>query len=73
MIEFVNKSVKDETKRINCKEIILYYCIYLVYNELVACIQLVEAQREVYKKKYSLKFQFVLNNYGYIYSKLGKC
>ena len=32
-----------------------------------------ESQRELYKKKYSLKFQFVLNNYGYIYSKLSKC
>ena len=39
----------------------------------MTCIQLVESQRELYKKKYSLKFQFVLNNYGYIYSKLNKC
>ena len=39
----------------------------------MTCIQLVESQREQYKKKYSLKFQFVLNNYGFIYSKLSKC
>jgi hypothetical protein len=37
----------------------------------VASIQQVESKRELYKKKYALKFQFIINNYGFIYSKLG--
>jgi hypothetical protein len=36
----------------------------------VECIQAVEAQREIYKKKPALKCQLVLNNYGLLLSHL---
>ena len=33
-------------------------------------MSIIEGRREQYKKKFALKFQFVINNYGFMHSRL---
>ncbi|TNV87321.1 hypothetical protein FGO68_gene13490 [Halteria grandinella] len=58
MVEFINRSVKESSKRFNFND------------RLVEIVQVIEAKREAFKKKYALKFQFIIKNYGYMYSRL---
>lgn len=71
MVEFINRSMKEPSKRFNCNQ--FHTLIFIVNDCLVEIVQKIEQIRDQFKKKYAAKFQFIINNYGFMYSRLDSC
>lgn len=54
MVSFINDSIKQSSKRFNCK--LASLVIFVVYDRMEEILKVVEARREQFKKKYALKF-----------------